>query len=68
MEIDGEELFFPTLVPTLTKKEIDFLLNLDLDQKNSVEKIPDSIIDKAIKHAMKRKKEGKSPFFKSGEK
>ncbi len=64
VEVDGEELFIPTLVPGLTKKEIEFLLNL---QDGEAKTIPDSIIDKAIKHALKRKKQGKSPFFKSGE-
>jgi hypothetical protein len=55
-ESDG--ILYPLLVPTLTQKEIDILKNLDLKK----DKIPDSIREKAIKHAHERMKQGKSPF------
>lgn len=55
-ESDG--MFYPLLVPTLTQKEIDILKNLDLQN----DKIPNSIREKAIKHAHERMKQGKSPF------
>jgi hypothetical protein len=52
--VDGEEMLIPSLVPTLTQKEKDYLL--------SGKKPTKAIVDKAVAHAMKRKKEGKSPF------
>jgi len=48
------------MVPGLTEKELDFILNMKTgDAKN----VPDSIFDKAEAHALKRKKQGKSLFF-----
>ena len=47
----------PTLVPTLTQKEIDYLLKGGKPTKE--------IVDKAIEHARKRMSEGKSPFKES---
>lgn len=55
-ESDG--ILYPLLVPTLTQKEIDILKSLDFKK----DKIPDSIREKAIKHAHERIKQGKSPF------
>tara|TARA_R110000772_G_scaffold251027_2_gene365898 strand:- start:2647 stop:2796 length:150 start_codon:yes stop_codon:yes gene_type:complete len=49
----------------LTKEEIDFLLNMEDGDAKS---IPESIMKKAVAHAKKREKKGKSPFFKKGEK
>lgn len=57
VEIDGKERDIPTIVPTLTKKELDLLLNMNDDDK-----IPKSIIDKAVEHAQKRIAEGKDVF------
>ncbi len=56
---DGKEVLFPTLVPTLTKEEVDFLLSSDLEKTE----IPDSIFLKAFDHARGRIKQGKSPFI-----
>lgn len=50
----GKEIEIPSLVPTLSKQEIDHLLNGKEPTK--------SIITKAIDHARKRINEGKSPF------
>jgi len=52
--MDGKQIEIPSLVPTLTKKEIDFLLEGNKPSKE--------IIDKAIEHAKKRISQGKSPF------
>lgn len=52
--LDGKEVLIPTLVPTLTKSEIDYMLTHDKPTK--------AIVDKAVEHAKKRMKEGKSPF------
>lgn len=58
MDIDGEEVDVPTLVPTLTSEEVDMIRN---------EKINESIQKKARDHALKRKKEGRSIFADDGE-
>ena len=60
VNIDGKETSIPTLVPGLTKEEVDFLLNLEPGDARS---IPDSIINKAVKHAKDRMNQGKSPFL-----
>lgn len=57
VNIGGKEMDIPTLVPTLTRKEVDTLLNLHGD-----EKIPEPIIRKAVGFARKRISEGKSVF------
>ena len=59
MEIDGEEVLFPLLVPTLNRKEIEHLL--------SGEKPTQQIYDKALAHAEQRLRQGKSPFAEDGE-
>lgn len=52
--IDGKKTLIPSLVPTLTKSEIDYLLNGG--------KMTQSISRKAYDHAIERKKKGLSPF------
>jgi len=59
VNIGGKEVEIPTLVPTLTEKEKDFLLT---NGSNRDIPIPESIMAKAVEHAKKRIKEGKSPF------
>lgn len=54
VNMNGEDVLLPTLVPTLTQQEVDFLLAGNKPTK--------SIMDKAIEHAIKRIKQGKSPF------
>ena len=54
VEIDGKEVEIPTLVPTLSKEEIDYLLE---DGKPTKE-----IVDKAVAHAKSRMQKGQSPF------
>lgn len=58
IDMDGQEVEIPTMVPTLTRDEVNALLKLD-PQK---EKVPQSIIDKAVKFARSRKAAGKSLF------
>jgi hypothetical protein len=55
---DGE-VEIPTMVPTLDKNELNYLLN-DWDEKKP---IPESIKQKAIQHAIQRMKQGLSPFY-----
>jgi hypothetical protein len=58
-DVTGEELEIPTLVPTLTKEEIDLMVNDIIPNRKPV---PKAIFQKAIAHAKKRIKEGKSVF------
>jgi hypothetical protein len=62
-EINGKETDSPLMVPGLTKKEIDYLIKTDMDSPTFMKNMPKAIQDKAIKHAEKRMKEGKSVFF-----
>lgn len=59
VNIGGKETLIPTLVPTLTQKEKDFLLEGNDPTKK--------IVDKAAAYAKKRIKAGKSPFAQKGE-
>ena len=54
---------FPTLVPTLTKDEVDLMLN-DIIPNDKAP--PESIIQKAIAHANERIGKGLSPFATQG--
>ena len=52
--VDGISMKYPLLVPTLNEAEVETLMRGG--------KIPDSIRNKAIKHAKERMEEGLSPF------
>jgi len=54
IEIDGQEILMPAVVPTLTPDEVKHL--------QETQEITPEIEKKAIDHAMKRMDEGKSPF------
>ena len=60
--IGGKEVEIPLMVPTLDSKEIKYLLNTPIESKNFMNKMPSTIIQKAIEHANMRMKQGKSPF------
>jgi hypothetical protein len=57
--LDGKEVEIPTLVPTLTKAEVE-LMRTDIIPNGK--KVPKAIMDKAVEHAKKRMKQGKSVF------
>ena len=57
-EIDGKKVLIPSIVPTLTKAEIQELLVMTNEKE-----FPKDIEKKAIEHAKKRLAEGKSPFI-----
>lgn len=59
VNIDGKEMEIPTLVPGLSRREINSLLSGD--------KPSDAIVNKAVEHAKKRMKDGKSVFIEPGE-
>lgn len=54
VELDGKETEIPTLVPTLTKDEITYLVGGGTPT--------DAIVKKAVDHAKKRIEKGLSPF------
>jgi hypothetical protein len=66
-EINGKEMDIPLMVPGLTKKELDYLLKTDIDDEAFIKNLPNSIAEKAIAHAEKRMKDGKSVFYVDGE-
>tara|TARA_R110002020_G_scaffold427551_1_gene636967 strand:- start:299 stop:2884 length:2586 start_codon:yes stop_codon:yes gene_type:complete len=55
------QTLIPLLVPTLTEEEIETLQNMELE--GNVDNIPQSIKDKAIRHAQEREEKGLSPFY-----
>jgi len=60
--MNGEEMDIPLIVPTLNKKELDYLLKTDLKDKSFFSNMPRSIMKKAFDHANAHVKAGKSPF------
>jgi hypothetical protein len=64
VKVNGKEIDFPTLVPTLSKEEVDLLLN---DILPNDKPLPTPILKKAIDHARKRIKEGKNVFAETGD-
>ena len=61
VEFDGKETDIPTMVPTLTPQEIEYILNMQDGMR-----IPPSIEQKAADHALMRMRQGLSPFHDSG--
>jgi len=59
VEFDGKEQEIPSLVPTLTKPEIDHLLRGG--------EPTEAILEKAVTHARNRLAQGKDPFAQPGE-
>jgi hypothetical protein len=59
VEINGKEVEIPTMVPTLSQKELDYLMTHDIGKGA---KIPQSIVNKATAFAKQRIAAGKSPF------
>ena len=59
VEIRGQEVEIPSMVPTLTEEERILLQNLRI----GVDPVPKSIVAKAKHHALERIKAGLSPFL-----
>jgi hypothetical protein len=57
VKINGKETEIPTIIPGLTKGELNTLLTI-----KDGEQIPVSIVRKAVAHAKERIEQGKSPF------
>jgi len=65
--LNGKEVNIPLIVPTLDKKEMSYLLRNDPSSKQFMERMPPSIMNKAVDHAVMRMKDNKSPFIQAGE-
>jgi hypothetical protein len=63
INIGGKETLVPSLVPTLSKDEIEFLRT-----KEDAVPIPEAIQRKAADHAKKMIEQGKSPFYQQAKK
>ena len=61
VEIDGKETLIPTLIPTLTKEEREWILGGGNPSQKG-DPIADAIAGKAIEHAKDRMSKGQSPF------
>lgn len=57
VNINGKDMEIPTLVPTLSRSEVNTVLNLKEGQK-----MPEAIVQKAVDHAKQRIAEGKDVF------
>ena len=60
--INGKDMDIPTIVPTLSPEEIQYLLMSSENHDVLDTPIGQSIIRKAIEHAVMRNKSGMSPF------
>lgn len=65
MEVDGNKIEIPSLVPTLTEEEVEYMKNMKGGAGFNIKEIPMemTIINKARQHAMERLQAGMSPFF-----
>lgn len=63
--IDGTDVEYPLVVPTLTRDEVRWLQTNVTEHHNP--KPPDSIERKAFEHAIMRLRQGKSPFASADE-
>lgn len=59
VNMDGKDVLIPTLVPTLTEQEKNYLLGGGKPNK--------SIVDKAVEHAKMRMSKGKNVFAENGD-
>lgn len=62
LNIDGVERELPLMVPALNEMELTYLLANNLDSPDFMDKMPPSILQKAMDHAMQRIGLGLSPF------
>jgi hypothetical protein len=59
IKVDGKQIDFPTLVPSLSRDEIALMQNEIIPNKKP---IPEAIMQKAIEHAKMRLSKNLSPF------
>jgi hypothetical protein len=61
--IDGKEIDLPLITKYSTKEDIEFLKRANLKDKNYLKNAPAGLENRAIKHAMDRKKAGLSVYM-----
>lgn len=66
-DITGQELDYPTMVPTLNRSELEEILTTRLEKGKPPPRLSESILRKAADHARKRVLEGKGVFADPGE-
>lgn len=57
-EINGKETDIPLITKYSTKEDLEYLKNADLQSKEFFNKMPNGLVERAIKHAMDRQKQG----------
>ncbi len=63
VNLDGQETEIPALVPTLNPAEVRYLLSMDVTK----DRVPDTIVQKAVTFARQRRRAGQPVFAKTGE-
>ena len=62
VNMDGKDVEIPSLVPTLNKEEVNYLLQNRLDGNLFKTQVGQQIMQKAVEHARLRMQHGLSPF------
>ena len=62
-EVDGKEILAPSLIPGLSRDELNYILSPEFNPKT----MPDELFKKIQNHALSRIDQGKSPFIEPGE-
>jgi len=62
MNVDGKDMDFPLITKYSTKEDIEYMKKADVKSKDFLDKAPAGMVDRAIKHAMERKKSGLSVY------
>ena len=63
VEFDGRAMEIPSMVPTLDRSEVDYLLRTRLSPSMWKTEVGKGIMDKATEHAKERMSKGLSPFY-----
>mgnify|MGYP007071606446 CR=1 FL=1 len=58
MNVDGKDLEFPLITKNSTKEDLEYLKKADLKSTDFIKNAPAGMVDRAITHAMNRKKAG----------
>jgi hypothetical protein len=62
VNFNGKQHLIPLIVPGLEKEELNYLLTTDPEHKDFFNKMPKTILQKAVSHAQARMKQDLSPF------
>lgn len=59
IEIDGKEMDIPLITKYSTKEDIEYLKKADIKGNDFYKNMPAGLVDRAVQHALDRKKAGK---------